>query len=198
MEVPNPATPSATDDTHDDGQNIEVELTPQEYKTLLAERDAQIKKLKKEAMEKRHERNEAQKRADEAEQKRRLLAGEYEPVVEDLTAKVKTLEPYRERYEAIQAQIQAANEKRLAQLPDLYRDLVPSGSPEEIQQWLDRALPKLTIQPAPELDPGRRGAGQPAYQLSQAQREMATRLNIPLEQYAKQAQQAEEERNKRR
>jgi len=96
----------------------------------------------------------------EAQQREKLVKKEeYKTLFEESEAKVAELAITAAKAERYEAALTATNEKRILQLPEDSRELVPDLPPEEKAAWLDKALPKLTRTPIPNINAGAGGAG---------------------------------------
>jgi len=72
----------------------------------------------------------------------------------------------QERLDAVLAQAQEANARRVAAIPEAMRGLVPDyDDPLKLANWLDANAAVFAKTPAPSLD-GRAGGGQPAAALA--------------------------------
>lgn len=85
---------------------------------------------------------------------------DFETLSRELEAELIELRLKAEKAERLEKAVIARNEKLAARIPEHLRELYPSNlSPEEQSEWLDKALPKLTAPPIPDLDGGAGGQG---------------------------------------
>lgn len=164
--------------------------------TLPPKWQAEIKRLREENGDYRTAKN---KFADEAaakqkeldlaaqrEQQRLVEEGKWKELAEKYGQEAATLKPYQERATALEAQIKAHNETRIARIPEVMRTVIPSEyTPEKLSQWLDANESKLTTPPAPDIDAGAGGGGKPPVKLTDEQLQQARRAGMTPEQFAK-------------
>lgn len=85
-------------------------------------------------------------------------------------ARIAELEPKAQQAERIAAALQATVDKRIAALPEEWRDAVPAfEDPVQTLEWLDKVAPKLTLQRPPNLNPGGSSEHPPELVTAQAQ-----------------------------
>lgn len=144
---------------------------------------AEIKSLRAEAAKYRKERADALKAQEKADAERLAEQGKYKELYEALQAKAAEFEPLKERYDAVISQVQEANEKRIAAIPEAMRSLVPDyNDPLKTSAWLD-ANAAVFSKPAPaKLDGGAGGASNGAVTVTDEEvQAFATRMGIPVE-----------------
>lgn len=124
---------------------------------------AEIGNLRKEAAKYRKERETAIKQAEADKAAQLAEQGKYRELYEQAAAKLAEVGPLQERMAAITEATQAANEKRIAAIPEHMRTLVPEyGDPFQLAAWLDANAAVFAKPTPPPLD-GRAGqGGQPA------------------------------------
>lgn len=171
--------------SNDDGQ---VDLS-----TLPEAVQAYIRELREEAKTYRLERKDAVERAralEEAtrQQQQAALAeqGRFKELAEQRAAEVAKLQPYQERAQTLEAMLRESNQRRMEQVPEDMRPLIPDDyAPEKLAGWLDANISLLTKPTPPSLDGGAGGAGGTRIELSEQEREIARRLGMSDEDYAK-------------
>lgn len=133
-------------------------VDPVDTETTELERlRAALKRTRTEAQTHREAHEAAVTELDALRQSQLVEQGEYKTLYETEMAKSASLSIEAEKAERLEQAVIATNEKRILQLPDHMRDIVPDMSPEETSAWLDKALPKLTAAPIPDFDGGAGG-----------------------------------------
>lgn len=88
------------------------------------------------------------------------LLAEARADIADLTNQIKVLQPFKEGYEGVIADLQADNEARIAKLPEESQSMVPEYSdPRKTAGWLNRNWDKVSGRKAPDVDAGAGGGG---------------------------------------
>jgi hypothetical protein len=129
---------------------------------------------------------ESQKKADEA---RLVEQQEWQKLAETRAQEVEQLRPFQEKYAAMLEAIKSGNEKRLEQVPDTMRSLIPPiEDPATLGQWLDANWHILTGKPTIPALNGAAGSNQPRTipaggTLSEAELTMAANMGISPEDY---------------
>jgi multidrug efflux pump subunit AcrA (membrane-fusion protein) len=120
-----------------------------------------------------------EKQATDAEAKRLAEQGEYRTLYESVKAKADAADALQERLDAITAQAQAANERRIAAIPDHMRSLVPEyDDPLKLAAWLDANAAVFSRPAPPPLDGRAGGNGTPAIVTEDEVNEYAARWGI--------------------
>jgi hypothetical protein len=120
-----------------------------------------------------------EKQATDAEAKRLAEQGEYRTLYESVKAKADERDALQERLDAITAQAQAANERRIAAIPDTMRSLVPEyDDPLKLAAWLDANAAVFSRPTPPPLDGRAGGNGTPAMVTDAEVLDFATRMRI--------------------
>jgi chromosome segregation ATPase len=102
-----------------DGQQMELEQPNSEHAPLSPEQlRAELEAARKEAARYRTQLRTTEKQATDAEAKRLAEQGEYRTLYESVKAKADAADALQERLDAITAQAQAANERRIAAIPE--------------------------------------------------------------------------------
>lgn len=144
---------------------------------------AEIKALREEAAKYRRERQAEVKARETAEAQALAEQGKYKELYELATPKLTDYDTLRERYDALIAQVQAANDKRIAAIPEQMRSLVPEyDDPQRLAAWLEANSAVFAKSPAPSLD-GRAGGngGAAAAVTDEEVRDFAVRMGVPVE-----------------
>ena len=164
-----------------DGQQMEPEQTNSEHAQALSPEQlrAELEAARKEAASYRTKLRQTEKQATDAEAKRLAEQGEYRTLYESVKAKADAADALQERLDAITAQAQAANERRIAAIPDTMRSLVPEyDDPLKLAAWLDANAAVFSRPTPPPLD-GRAGGNGTAAMVTDAEvLDFATRMRI--------------------
>jgi multidrug efflux pump subunit AcrA (membrane-fusion protein) len=175
-----------------DGQQMEPEQTNSEHAQALSPEQlrAELDAARKEAASYRTKLRQTEKQATDAEAKRLAEQGEYRTLYESVKAKADAADALQERLDAITAQAQAANERRIAAIPDTMRSLVPEyDDPLKLAAWLDANAAVFSRPTPPPLDGRAGGNGGPLLDEA-AIKAQAVRLGLDPEGYYRQAQQS--------
>lgn len=180
-DVPTPQTPNQSGSTPASGGEWKMEELP-------ASTQAYIKELREEAKKTRLEKEASDKARKDAEQAQLVEQGNWKKLAEDRAAELAKLTPYQQRAEALEKIINDNNAEMIKQIPEADRDIVPTLSPDALNAWLVKALPRLARKPAPETDAGagQGGSGSSATTLTDDEKQMAAAMGITLEAFAKQ------------
>jgi seryl-tRNA synthetase len=153
----------ATSGTGDgkDGAGTDSDLSkesPAELARIIAElrkENAATRKKQRELEQAEAQRTAAQK---EAEEKRLQEQGEFKTLYEKSTAEMEALKAKAAKAEALEGRIKAANDARIAKVPEAMRTLIPDyDDAVKLSEWLDANLDKLTKPAAPDFDAGKSG-----------------------------------------
>jgi multidrug efflux pump subunit AcrA (membrane-fusion protein) len=164
-----------------DGQQMEPEQTNSEHAQALSPEQlrAELDAARKEAASYRTKLRQTEKQATDAEAKRLAEQGEYRTLYESVKAKADAADALQERLDAITAQAQAANERRIAAIPDHMRSLVPEyDDPLKLAAWLDANAAVFSRPTPPPLDGRAGGNGTPATVTDAEVLDFATRMRI--------------------
>ena len=164
-----------------DGQQMEPEQTNSEHAQALSPEQlrAELEAARKEAASYRTKLRQTEKQATDAEAKRLAEQGEYRTLYESVKAKADAADALQERLDAITAQAQAANERRIAAIPDAMRSLVPEyDDPLKLAAWLDANAAVFSRPTPPPLDGRAGGNGTPATVTDAEVLDFATRMRI--------------------
>ncbi len=163
-----------------DGQQMEPEQTNSEHAPLTPEQwRAEAEAARKEAGKYRTQLRAQEKATADAEAKRLAEQGEYRTLYESVKAKAARADALQERLDAITAQAQAANERRVAAIPDAMKSLVPEyDDPLKLAEWLDANAAVFSRPTPPPMDGRAGGNGTPATVSDDEVRDFATRMGI--------------------
>jgi hypothetical protein len=163
-----------------DGQQMEPEQTNSEHAPLTPEQwRAEAEAARKEAGKYRTQLRAQEKATADAEAKRLAEQGEYRTLYESVKAKADAADALQERLDAITAQAQAANERRIAAIPDHMRSLVPEYDDAlKLAAWLDANAAVFSRPAPPPLDGRAGGNGTPATVTDAEVLDFATRMRI--------------------
>jgi hypothetical protein len=115
----------------------------------------------------------------DAERQSLAEQGKYRTLYESVKAKADAADALQERLDAITAQAQAANERRIAAIPDTMRSLVPEyDDPLKLAAWLDANAAVFSRPTPPPLDGRAGGNGTPAMVTDAEVLDFATRMRI--------------------
>jgi multidrug efflux pump subunit AcrA (membrane-fusion protein) len=163
-----------------DGQQMEQEQPHSEPAQLSPEQlRAELEAARKEAARYRTQLRTTEKQATDAEAKRLAEQGEYRTLYESVKAKADAADALQERLDAITAQAQAANERRIAAIPESMKSLVPEyDDPLKLASWLDANAAVFSRPTPPPLDGRAGGNGTPAMVTDAEVLDFATRMRI--------------------
>ena len=173
------AAPAATPEAQAaDGQQTELEQPNSEHAQALSPEQlrAELEAARKEAASYRTKLRQTEQQATDAEAKRLAEQGEYRTLYESVKAKADAADALQERLDAITAQAQAANERRIAAIPDGMKSLVPEyDDPLKLAAWLDANAAVFSRPTPPPLDGRAGGNGTPAMVTDEEANEYAAR-----------------------
>ena len=164
-----------------DGQQMEPEQTNSEHAPALSPEQlrAELEAARKEAASYRTKLRQTEKQATDAEAKRLAEQGEYRTLYESVKAKADAADALQERLDAITAQAQAANERRINAIPENMRSLVPEyDDPLKLAAWLDANAAVFSRPTPPPLDGRAGGNGTPAVVTEDEVNEYAARWGL--------------------
>ena len=163
-----------------DGIQTELEQPNSEHAPLSPEQlRAELEAARKEAASYRTKLRQTERQATEAEAKRLAEQGEYRTLYESVKAKADAADALQERLDAITAQAQAANERRIAAIPENMRSLVPEYDDAlKLAAWLDANAAVFSRPTPPPLDGRAGGNGTPATVTDAEVLDFATRMRI--------------------
>jgi DNA repair exonuclease SbcCD ATPase subunit len=121
-----------------------------------AKNEAEAKHKEAEAELEKYRKAEAQREEDEQKER-----GEYEQIIAKRDKKIAELEPLAQRAEALETVVKELLEAELAEVPEEFRDLFPTGEPVESLRKLKekKAAGLFGPRQAPDLNAGEHGGG---------------------------------------
>jgi len=164
-----------------DGQQMEPEQANSDHAPALSPEQlrAELEAARKEAAKYRTQLRQTEKEATAAEAKRLAEQGEYRTLYESVKAKADAADALQERLDAITAQAQAANERRIAAIPEHMRSLVPEyDDPLKLAAWLDANAAVFSRPTPPPLDGRAGGNGAAATVTDEEVKEFAARHRL--------------------
>ena len=163
-----------------DGHQTEPAQTNSEPAQLSPEQlRAEVEALRKEAAKWRTQLRQTEKAQADAEAHRLKEQGEYKTLYETAAEKAARADALQERLDAITAQAQAANERRIAAIPEHMRSLVPEYDDAlKLAAWLDANAAVFSRPAPPPLDGRAGGNGTPATVTDAEVLDFATRMRI--------------------
>lgn len=178
--------------SQDEGQSSTGSDWDGDISTLPSAAQEYIKQLRSEAAERRVQLKKQEEEQRRREQERLAEQGKFKELAESRAAELEKIKPYMERAESLESMIRESNKKRVEQVPESMRALIPSDyAPEKLSAWLDSNWRLLTAPVAPDLDGGAGGTGgRRTPQLTREQKAMARAAGMTEEQYAKALQRA--------
>lgn len=127
-----------------------------------------------------HKRLRETERAKEAEAEAAMAEqGKYKELYQQAQSKAARADALQERLDAITAQAQSANERRVAAIPDAMKSLVPEyDDPLKLAEWLDANAAVFSRPTPPPLDGRAGGNGTPAVVTEDEVNEYAARWGL--------------------
>ena len=174
--------------------NDDVQVTPPTTEATPAAVEVQtfpasyVQEIRQEAASYRTKLREFEEKQKAESDKRLAEQNEWKTLADQRAQEVESLRPYQEKYTAMLEALKAANEKRVGQVPETMRSLIPPiEDPATLNQWLDTNWMLLTGKaPVPSLNGGagstQARTSSPA--LTDAELSMAAKMGISAEDYA--------------
>lgn len=183
----------APDIPETDGETPERDWTgvPDWVRTTIEAQERQIKILNHEAQTRRLEFENAQKQLHQlttAQKKQLEQDGNFKALAEQYESELIALRPAQERADALDKTIRDSNTRRMEQLPEAMRGLVPTEyAPEKLATWMDTNWAMLTRKAAPDMDAGVGGGSgkKTPVKLSDYERTIARAGGLTDEEYAR-------------
>lgn len=163
-----------------DGQQMEQEQPNSAPAALSPEQlRAELEAARKEAAKYRTELRQTQRAKADAETAALAEQGKYKELYESVRAKADAADALQERLDALLAQAQAANKRRVDAIPEHMRTLIPDyDDPLKLAAWLD-ANAAVFAKPAPPPMDGRAGGTAGGATVTDEEvRDFATRMGI--------------------
>lgn len=149
----------------------------------------QLKTVNDESAGRRHELDQVRQQLQgltDAQKKQLEADGKFKELAEQRAAEIAELQGYKERAATLDTMFRESNKKRVEQVPETMRGLVPTEySPEQLAGWLDANSARLTQRPAPEMDAGAgAGGGKKLPKLSSFEKQVADASGMTETEYA--------------
>ena len=164
------------------GQAVELEQSQAEQDAsawTLEKAEARLKELNAENAKWHKRFREVEKAKTDAETAAMAEQGKFKELYQSAKAKADAADALQERLDAITAQAQAANERRIAAISDAMKSLVPEYDDAlKLSAWLDANAAVFSRPTPPPLDGRAGGNGTPATVTDEEVRDFATRMRI--------------------
>ena len=164
------------------GQAVELEQSKAEQDAsawTLEKAEARLKELNAENAKWHKRFREVEKAKTDAEAAVMAEQGKYKELYQSAKAKADAADALQERLDAITAQAQAANERRIAAIPDGMKSLVPEyDDPLKLAAWIDANAAVFSRPTPPPLDGRAGGNGTPATVTDDEVNEYAARWGL--------------------
>lgn len=182
-------TPTETVTTQPATGDGKIQTEPAQPLRTLETAEQRIKELNAENLRLRKQADAAAKAKTDAEAAVMAEQGKFKELYQSIKPKADAHDALQERLDALMAQAQAANERRINAIPEQMRTLVPEyDDPLKLAAWLD-ANAAVFSRPAPPPMDGRAGGNGGGPLLDEAAiKAQAIRLGLDPEGYYRQAQ----------
>ena len=172
-------TPTETATTQPATGDGKIQTEPAQPLRTLETAEQRIKELNAENLRLRKQADAAAKAKADAEAAVMAEQGKFKELYQSAKAKADAADALQERLDAITAQAQAANERRIAAIPENMRSLVPEYDDAlKLAAWLD-ANAAVFSRPAPPPMDGRAGGnGTPATVTDAEVLDFANRMGV--------------------
>ena len=172
-------TPTETVTTQPATGDGKIQTEPAQPLRTLETAEQRIKELNAENLRLRKQADAAAKAKTDAEAAVMAEQGKFKELYQSAKAKADAADALQERLDAITAQAQAANERRIAAIPENMRSLVPEyDDPLKLAAWLDANAAVFSRPAPPPLDGRAGGNGTPATVTDAEVLDFATRMRI--------------------
>ena len=156
-----------------------IQTEPAQPLRTLETAEQRIKELNAENLRLRKQADAAAKAKTDAEAAVMAEQGKFKELYQSAKAKADAADALQERLDAITAQAQAANERRIAAIPEHMRSLVPEYDDAlKLAAWLDANAAVFSRPAPPPLDGRAGGNGTPAMVTDDEVNEYAARWGI--------------------
>lgn len=180
LDAPTPSAPAAgTTPAQGTEQPGKIEDLPTWAQSL-------VKELRDEAASRRLALKRQEDENAKATQARLAEEGKWKELAEARAAEAAKLMPYQQRAEALEKIISESNARRIAQVPEMLRPLIPNLPAEQLASYLDQNWALLQRKPAPEIDLGAGSGGSGMSALTDDEKQMAARFGLTPEKFAAQ------------
>ena len=183
-------TPTETVTTQPATGDGKIQTEPAQPLRTLETAEQRIKELNAENLRLRKQADAAAKAKTDAEAAVMAEQGKFKELYQSAKAKADAADALQERLDAITAQAQAANERRIAAIPENMRSLVPEYDDAlKLAAWLDANAAVFSRPAPPPLDGRAGGNGGGGLLLDEAAiKAQAIRLGLDPEGYYRQVQ----------
>ena len=172
-------TPTETVTTQPATGDGKIQTEPAQPLRTLETAEQRIKELNAENLRLRKQADAAAKAKTDAEAAVMAEQGKFKELYQSAKAKADAADALQERLDAITAQAQAANERRIAAIPENMRSLVPEYDDAlKLAAWLDANAAVFSRPTPPPLDGRAGGNGTPATVTDAEVLDFATRMRI--------------------
>jgi len=172
-------TPTETVTTQPATGDGKIQTEPAQPLRTLETAEQRIKELNAENLRLRKQADAAAKAKTDAEAAVMAEQGKFKELYQSAKAKADAADALQERLDAITAQAQAANERRIAAIPEHMRSLVPEyDDPLKLAAWLDANAVVFSRPAPPPLDGRAGGNGTPAMVTDDEVNEYAARWGL--------------------
>jgi len=172
-------TPTETVTTQPATGDGKIQTEPAQPLRTLETAEQRIKELNAENLRLRKQADAAAKAKTDAEAAVMAEQGKFKELYQSAKAKADAADALQERLDAITAQAQAANERRINAIPEQMRTLVPEyDDPLKLAAWLDANAVVFSRPAPPPLDGRAGGNGTPATATEEEVREYAARWGL--------------------
>ena len=172
-------TPTETVTTQPATGDGKIQTEPAQPLRTLETAEQRIKELNAENLRLRKQSDAAAKAKTDAEAAVMAEQGKFKELYQSAKAKADAADALQERLDAITAQAQSANERRIAAIPEHMRSLVPEYDDAlKLAAWLDANAAVFSRPAPPPLDGRAGGNGTPATVTDAEVLDFATRMRI--------------------
>lgn len=177
-----------SDDENDlDTEKVDLAGLPDPVRRLIEKLQTSLREVNAESKERRLALQREREEASRREQERLAQAGQYQQLAETRAKEIESLKPYQTRAQQLEEMIAEGNQRRIGQIPEGMRTLIPQLPAEQLASWLDANWRLLTTPTAPNTDAGAGSTGgKSAPKLTPDQKAMADAMGVSHENYAKQ------------
>ena len=172
-------TPTETVTTQPATGDGKIQTEPAQPLRTLETAEQRIKELNAENLRLRKQADAAAKAKTDAEAAVMAEQGKFKELYQSAKAKADAADALQERLDAITAQAQAANERRIAAIPENMRSLVPEyDDPLKLAAWLDANAAVFSRPTPPPMDGRAGGNGAPATVTDAEVLDFANRMGV--------------------
>lgn len=175
--------PQAGDGQPEQEQPKIEQLTPEQLRAQLTQANSEAAATRKKLREAEARIAAADKAKSDAEAAALADQGKYKELYDQAAPKLAEYDALKAAHDALIEQVRAANEKRIAAIPEGMRSLVPEyDDPQRLAAWLEANSAVFAKSPAPNLDGRAGGNGNGAAAVSDEEvRDFAVRMGVPFD-----------------